>query len=277
MVQKVDDGAARHRGPEEDRPHHAGGQPARQFHRLSESQGSVGTGSHRAVEPGGSMVGPQLGHRRLAVFHSAGRLAGQHRLGPLPRHGRRNFLSIRSAFSAGATIATMARAWQATCSFTCFPACTSSLDAIGPSRVFATGGLRFWKDGRDVPDVMLGLYDYRPPSTPGLQSGAACELRQRCRREFGFRFVGSEGIMNVGNGVTLETAARIRARLHHRYLSEGRQEQFLKQYHEKYPVCGRTPTPFVPRPKSVHAAARLQRSPAIITASSSKPCGPARR
>ena len=32
--------------------------------------------------------------------------------------------------------------------------------AIGPERVYATGGLRFWKDGRDVPEVMFGLYDY---------------------------------------------------------------------------------------------------------------------
>src|SRR5256714_7069167 len=32
--------------------------------------------------------------------------------------------------------------------------------SIGPVRVYAAGGLRFWKDGRDVPDVLLGLYDY---------------------------------------------------------------------------------------------------------------------
>ena len=30
------------------------------------------------------------------------------------------------------------------------------LDSKGPTRVMATGGLRFWNDGRDVPDVMLG-------------------------------------------------------------------------------------------------------------------------
>src|SRR5216684_3486880 len=31
----------------------------------------------------------------------------------------------------------------------------------GPTRGVATGALRYWKDGRDVPDVMLGLFDYR--------------------------------------------------------------------------------------------------------------------
>ena len=30
------------------------------------------------------------------------------------------------------------------------------MDSTGPNKVFATGGLRFWKDGRDVPDIMLG-------------------------------------------------------------------------------------------------------------------------
>ncbi|MDQ6707600.1 MAG: Gfo/Idh/MocA family oxidoreductase, partial [Acidobacteriota bacterium] len=32
--------------------------------------------------------------------------------------------------------------------------------SIGPERVMATGGLRYWKDGRDVPDVMLAMLDY---------------------------------------------------------------------------------------------------------------------
>ncbi|HVG17342.1 MAG TPA: Gfo/Idh/MocA family oxidoreductase, partial [Chitinophagaceae bacterium] len=33
-------------------------------------------------------------------------------------------------------------------------------NSIGPNKITATGGLRFWKDGREVPDVMLGMFDY---------------------------------------------------------------------------------------------------------------------
>ena len=31
---------------------------------------------------------------------------------------------------------------------------------MGPTRIMSTGGLRYWKDGSDVPDIMLGMFDY---------------------------------------------------------------------------------------------------------------------
>src|SRR4030095_8148711 len=34
------------------------------------------------------------------------------------------------------------------------------LDALGPTRAIAMGGLRHWRDGRDVPDVMVAMYEY---------------------------------------------------------------------------------------------------------------------
>src|ERR1019366_2157044 len=32
--------------------------------------------------------------------------------------------------------------------------------AIGPTRAVSMGGIRYWKDGRDMPDVLLALFDY---------------------------------------------------------------------------------------------------------------------
>jgi predicted dehydrogenase len=65
--------------------------------------------------------------------------------------------------------------------------------ALGPSRIFSTGGLRYWNDGRDVPDVMLAAMDY-----PGFTFTLRVNFKSSVQLEdFGFRFIGSEGILNT--------------------------------------------------------------------------------
>jgi predicted dehydrogenase len=109
--------------------------------------------------------------------------------------------------------------------------------SLGPTRVFATGGLRFWNDGRDVPDVLLGLYDY-----PATDQHQAFNLALRVNfvngasENSGFRFVGSEGIMAVGTGVTISKQPR---ETEPGYtidtFPKAIQEEFLKKYREEHP------------------------------------------
>ena len=110
---------------EEDRPHHAGGQPAREFHRLQEGAGTAAGGRHRRAEHGGSVVGPQRRHRRVAVFHPAGCHAREYRLEHLP--GPRAEGTVRAG--APVPLAQLSRlrhrAWPATSSYTCSAACIS--------------------------------------------------------------------------------------------------------------------------------------------------------
>ena len=73
------------------------------------------------------------------------------------------------------------------------------LDTHGPNKVFATGGLRFWKDGRDVPDIMLGIYDYPETTThPPFNLALRVNFESGDGENTGMRFVGSEGVMTVG-------------------------------------------------------------------------------
>ncbi len=105
--------------------------------------------------------------------------------------------------------------------------------ALGPKRIYATGGLRYWKDGRDVPDVMLAMLDY-----PDFNFALRVNFKSGSSSEnFGFRFVGDEGVMTTSMtelslskhpresepGYTIET------------FSKAEQERSLKAYHEKYP------------------------------------------
>ena len=70
--------------------------------------------------------------------------------------------------------------------------------SIGPNKILATGGLRYWKDGREVPDVMLGMFDY-----PATSVHPAFNLSLRVNFVDGtggtnyLRMVGSEGSMTV--------------------------------------------------------------------------------
>ena len=48
------------------------------------------------------------------------------------------------------------------------------LDSEGPVRLMATGGTRYWSDGREIPDIMPGLADYaesarHPAFNPSLR------------------------------------------------------------------------------------------------------------
>src|SRR5262245_5527454 len=78
------------------------------------------------------------------------------------------------------------------------------LGSNGPIRVMSTGGLRYWKDGRDVPDVMLGIYEYpKTAAHPAFNLSLKVNFADGGGGEEGFRFVGSEGVMTIGRGVTV--------------------------------------------------------------------------
>ncbi|WP_020571736.1 Gfo/Idh/MocA family protein [Neolewinella persica] len=75
------------------------------------------------------------------------------------------------------------------------------LDSVGPNRIFATGGLRYWEDGRDVPDVFLANCDYAE------QAGhPAFNMQLRVNFVAGggggsrTRLVGTEGSLDLGGG-----------------------------------------------------------------------------
>ena len=74
------------------------------------------------------------------------------------------------------------------------------LSSHGPERALSTGGLRYWKDGRDVPDVTLTLYDYPETKTHAAFNAAfRVNFIAGSGEAGGFRLVGTEGEMHVGS------------------------------------------------------------------------------
>ncbi|MBL7873535.1 MAG: Gfo/Idh/MocA family oxidoreductase [Cyclobacteriaceae bacterium] len=127
----------------------------------------------------------------------------------------------------------------------------SALHAVtsshGPNRILATGGLRYWKDGRDVPDVILGVYDYAASARH-----AAFNLQMRVNfvdgseRGEGLRLIGTDGYIDMG-----WDAVKV---VHHKMqdepgyggwdsfetFSESQQKEYEKWYKAKYPQSAPT-------------------------------------
>ncbi len=123
--------------------------------------------------------------------------------------------------------------------------------SLGPNRVFATGGLRYWRDGRDVPDVMLALLDY--PSSAGRHPEFTLALRVNfkssvAQEQFGFRFVGSEGVMTTSmSGLTLSVPPKeVEPGYTIGTFPKAVQEAYLRQYRQQYPSRRNTAEAMMP-------------------------------
>ena len=70
--------------------------------------------------------------------------------------------------------------------------------AIGPTRVAAMGGQRFWDDGRDVYDIIMGLLDYPKTDAHGsFTLSLVTDFEDGGGGATAFRFVGTEGVIDV--------------------------------------------------------------------------------
>ncbi|MGA9769388.1 MAG: Gfo/Idh/MocA family oxidoreductase [Blastocatellia bacterium] len=113
----------------------------------------------------------------------------------------------------------------------------------GPSRVLGTGGLRYWNDGRDVPDVLLGLCDYaQTANRPGFNVSLRVNFVDGAVdpngfEDSGYRLVGSEGVIALGGrGITVTRKQRSKEPGYNiDTFPKAVQDEFLKAYRTEYP------------------------------------------
>jgi predicted dehydrogenase len=76
----------------------------------------------------------------------------------------------------------------------------------GPESIYSTGQFSYWKDGRNLPDVMSGVMQYPDaPEHPAFQMTLQVNFISGTGGQEVIRFIGSEGIIEVqGNGLTVK-------------------------------------------------------------------------
>jgi predicted dehydrogenase len=111
----------------------------------------------------------------------------------------------------------------------------------GPTRVYGSGGLRYWKDGRDVPDVLTCVVDYpQAPTHPAFNLQIRVNFVAGGEGGSVLRLVGSEGTLTfAGGSLTLRRSPFPARPGYGDYDSldtfpQSVQDAFVKQYGLKY-------------------------------------------
>jgi len=137
------------------------------------------------------------------------------------------------------------------------------MNSHGPHRISAMGGTYFWKDGRDVPDLMMGMFDY-PETTahPGFQISLRVNFEAGSGEgadSQGFQFVGTDGVMSLSVGNSLTISKRPRERdpgTTAETFSKAMAQAILQEHDAKYPKVDQTVNTFQPQSQEVYPLPR---------------------
>ena len=121
--------------------------------------------------------------------------------------------------------------------------------AHGPTRAMATGGIRYWKDGRNADDVLLALFDY----PEGFNLSLHVNFVDGGEESEGFLFTGSEGLMEIDGRTNSVTVTRTPIETEPGYtvstFADAMQKAYIEQYRQKYPIQH----PSGPPPREIEA------------------------
>src|SRR5436190_1861387 len=111
----------------------------------------------------------------------------------------------------------------------------------GPQSIYGTGQFSYWKDGRNLPDVMAGVMQYADtPEHPAFQLTLQVNFISGTGGEEMTRFIGSEGVIEVmGNNITVHHSIMPEAPGFGGYdslftFSKSMQDEMQKEYDAKW-------------------------------------------